>query len=136
MSRKKKKFLWGVFIFGALEIIIGSLTLIAVTISLLSGISTKPYNVLVFILFSSFISFVLGWGIWAYNSKSRSLLLYFATLVILSKILIFFKIITLNGALETRIPSSVKDAISLVYHLCIIWYFNYKSVKSHFISSS
>ena len=135
MNQKKKKFLWGVFIFGASEITIGSITLLTVAISLIWGISPKPYNVLLFILFSAFVSLVLGFGIWAYNYRAYSLLLYFVSLIILSKILIFSNIITLSGALETKIPSSIKDVISLIYHSSIMYYFNHKSVKNHFIPS-
>jgi hypothetical protein len=122
----------GIIAFGIIEICIGLITLIAVIASLISGTSTKPLEVLIFVLATSVISLSLGIGILRYNLHSYHIMLFFATIIILSKILIFAKIISLSGALETRIPSSTKNAISIIYHSLLIWYFLRPSVRRHF----
>jgi hypothetical protein len=42
--------------------------------------------------------------------------------IILSKALIFLKVVTLSGALETVIPASVKNIVSVIYHGAMIFY--------------
>lgn len=126
---------WGIKIFGIIEVLIGLITLIAVILSLIQGKSVKPPGVLVFVLTTAVISTTLGLGILRYNLKSYYLLLYFSSIIILSKILIFAKITTLNGALETTIPAAFKDAISILYHSLLIFYFTRKSIKEHFLKN-
>lgn len=121
-----------IFIFGLIEIAIGSTTLIALALSLILGKSTKPAGVLMFVILASVMSLSLGIGILRRSLFCRSLLLYFATVVILSKILIFARVITLNGALETSIPAGVKNAISIIYHCLLIWYFSRESTRKEF----
>jgi hypothetical protein len=122
----------GILIFGLIEIAIGAITLIAVLTSLILSLSTKPLNVLVFVITTSLISVYLGIGIIRRHIHAYHMLLFFASVVILSKILIFTKIIVLYGALEISIPSAFKDIISLIYHALIILYFNLKKVKGEF----
>lgn len=122
-----------ILIFGLIEIAIGAITLIAVMTSLILTISTKPLNILLFVITTSLISLGLGLGIIKRNIQAYRMLLFFASVVILSKILIFTKIIALNGALETSIPASVKNIISLIYHILILLYFNLRIVKKEFI---
>jgi len=119
-------------IFGLTEIAIGTATFIAVTQSLNAGISTKPLNVLVFVVLSSLISALLGAGVLIRQEYSRKLFIFFAGWIILSKILIFAKIIFLNGALETTIPSGLKGIISIFYHSLLICYFIRPSVRRRF----
>lgn len=123
---------WGIIIFGFIEIFIGSVTLIAVSTNLLIGKSTKPPEVLIFVLTTSFISLSLGLGILRRNLTSYHLLLFFATVILLSKILIFAKIIALTGALETTIAQSTKNTVSVIYHSLLIGYFIRPSVRRHF----
>lgn len=123
---------WGILIFGLTEIIIGSFTLAAVLLSLYLGKSTKPVQVLLFVLLTSVLSACLGIGLLRRNLASLHTLLFFASVIILSKILIFLKIITLNGALETSIPQPVKNAASIIYHTLLIWYFSRPALRQQF----
>jgi len=122
----------GVIFFGITEITIGALTLIAVLASLFLGTSSKPTEVLVFVLVSAMISLSLGIGILRTNLTSYHLVLFFSTTVIFSKILIFAKIISLSGALEIAIHSAVKDTVSVIYHSLLILYFIRPAVRGRF----
>lgn len=122
----------GIVIVGIIEIFIGLITLIAIAGSLFLGKSTKPPEVFIFVFITSIISCSLGIGILKRNLTSYHLLLFFATVVILTKLLIFAKIITLSGALETIIPQSLKNIISVIYHSSIIWYFSRSEIKKQF----
>jgi len=123
---------YGIVIFGLIEIGIGLITLCAVIISLILNKSTKPLEVLIFVLTTSIISLSLGIGILRNSLASYHLLLFFATVIILSKILVFAKIISLSGTLETNIPPTAKNIISVIYHSFLIWYFLRASVKKQF----
>jgi len=122
----------GIILFGIIEILIGAITLIALLISLISGRSTKSFEVLVFVFTTSIISLGLGIGLLRYSLTSYHLLLFLAAVIVLSKILIFANIISLNGALETTIPSPIKNIISIVYHGLLILYFKRPKIKKHF----
>lgn len=52
-----------IIIFALIEILIGSITLIAVTLSLIQGKSTKPPQVTIFVLTTSILSMILGIGV-------------------------------------------------------------------------
>jgi len=123
---------WGLIAFGLIEISIGLVTLMVVITSLILGKSTKPLEVLIFVLTTSILSLSLGIGILKHNLVSYHLLLFFATVIILSKILIFAKIITLAGALETHLYPGTKNIISIIYHSLLIGYFIHPSVKKQF----
>ena len=69
------------------------------------------------------------------NKQAYELLLFLAGVVILSKILIITKIIQLNGALETTIPSGFKNLISIIYHSAALWYLNLKNIKYLFLKT-
>ncbi|MCX5703831.1 MAG: hypothetical protein NT066_05010 [Candidatus Omnitrophica bacterium] len=125
----------GIIIFGLIEIVIGCVTLTAVILSLLLGKSAKPPEVLIFVLTTSVISLSLGIGILRYNLTSYKILLFFSAAIILSKILIFAKIISLTGALETAVPSGLKDIISIIYHGLLLWYFNLAPIKRRFLEA-
>ena len=122
----------GIIIFALTEILIGSVTLIAVILSLIQGESTKPLEVTIFVLTTAITSTILGFGILRNNLTCYHLLLYFASIIILSKILIFTKIIALSGAQETIVPASLKNVISILYHSLLIFYFTRKSVREFF----
>lgn len=127
------KYKLGIILFSLIEILNGSITLIAVILSLIQGRSTKPLEVIIFVLATAIISTVLGFGILKYNLTCYHLLIYFSSIIILSKILIFANIITLHGALETSIPSSTKNIISILYHSLLILYFTRQSVRERFV---
>lgn len=114
---------YAIVIFGLIEIGIGLVTFVAVSASLILGESTKPPEVLIFVLTAAILSLSLGIGILRHNLASYHLLLFFAAVVILSKILIFAKIITLAGALETRLYPGAKNLISIIHHSLLIWFF-------------
>lgn len=122
----------GIVIFGLIEIAIGCVTLTAVIFSLFLGKSHKPLEVLIFVLATSAISLSLGIGILRHHSASYHLLLFFSSVIILSKLLIFAKIISLTGALETNIPQGAKNIISILYHGLLLGYFNLPSVRRVF----
>ena len=120
-------------LFAITEIFIGGITLISVITSLILGISTKPANVLTFVIITALISFLLGIGLLMHNPQAYYIILYFSITIIISKILIFAEIISLNGALEASIPASLKNIFSLVYHGLILVVFNLKNIKKEFI---
>ena len=80
---------WGIIIFAFIEILLGSITLVAVILSLIQGKSTKPLEVLIFVLTTAVISTVLGFGILRCNLTSYHLMLFLSSIIILSKIVIF-----------------------------------------------
>jgi len=122
----------GIIIFALLEILIGAATLIAVSLSLIKGSSTKPPEVLTFVLVTAIISMTLGFGLLKCNLTCYHFLIYFSSIIILSKVLIFARVITLSGALETAIPSPLKNIISIFYHSLLIFYFTREPIKKQF----
>jgi len=122
----------GIKIFALIEISIGGLTLSSTIASILLHTSIKPLNILTFVLITSLISLFIGFGLLFKKSLAVGLLRYFAFSIILTKILIFAKIIYLNGALETNIPADIKNFVSIIYHSLILWYFNQKNIKLDF----
>jgi len=122
----------GIKVFALIEIIIGVVTLAAVSANLLLGNSAKPPEVTVFVLTTAAISAALGFGILGGNLTSYRVLLFFSKTIVLSKILILAHIISLNGALETTIPSSAKNLISIVYHSLLIFYFTRRPIREVF----
>ena len=69
------------------------------------------------------------------NPQAYYIILYFAITIIISKILIFSRIISLNGALETSLPMPVKNIVSLLYHGLILVVFNLKNIRKEFIKA-
>jgi hypothetical protein len=123
---------YGIIIFGLIEISIGLVTLAALMLRFISGTSGKPPEVFAFILATSIISCGLGVGVLRLSLHSYHSLLFLASAIILSKILIFSRIIYLNGALEGSIPSDIQNVISVIYHSLLILYFIRPSVKKQF----
>jgi uncharacterized protein YybS (DUF2232 family) len=122
----------GIFLFGLIEIGIGTITLAAIGRNILTGFLPKPPNVLAFVIISSLISICLGAGILLKWPYARKFLLFFAGWVILSKILIFAGIIVLCCELETSIAPDVKNIISILYHGTVIAYFHSRAIKAEF----
>lgn len=122
----------GLFFFAATEIFIGAITFAAVVNSLIQGKSTKTPEVLTFVLSAAAISTILGFGLLKHNLTCYRILLYFSSVIILSKVLILAGIISLNGALETSIPSSFKNFISVIYHGLLMLYLLRKPLREEF----
>jgi len=122
----------GIILFGIIEIVIGSVTFVALIASLFLGKSTKPPEVFLFVLTTSIISSGLGIGIMRHNLHSYHMLLFFSAAIILSKFLVFAKIIYFNGALETTISPSFKNITSIIYHGILLIYLTRPFVKKQF----
>ena len=128
----------GILLIGVIEILIGGFTLLATFISWNLAVMTEtPYikslNVFIFILITASTSSLLGMGLLNHQKTAYQLLRYFSSVIILSKVLIFARIIHLNGVLETSIPSGVKNTISILYHISILIYLSRPSVRKIFI---
>ena len=119
---------------GLTEILIGTTTLLATFISLALSANQKPPNVLLFVITTSVVSALLGIGLLQYKKTAYELLLFFAAVVVLSKILIFMNIIYLDGALETSIAPELKNGISIVYHSFLIFYLREPKIKALFVN--
>jgi len=118
---------------GLIEILIGGLTLLTTAFSLLLSLNTKTPNVLTFVLMTAILSLLLGLGILVHNTIAYKLLIYFSTVIILSKILILADLIHLNGAFENFVPSPVKSVTSIAYHSFLIFYLTKSDIKKLFI---
>jgi len=117
---------------GTIEILIGGVTLVSNFVTLALSLNNKSLNVLCFVIITGIISTLLGIGILKFRKKAYQLLLYFSSVIILSKILIFMNIIHLNGALETAVHSSIKNIVSIAYHSFVIIYLNKPGIKQIF----
>ncbi len=121
-----------ILFFGLIEISIGTITLSTVLTSVVLNISAKPPAVLVFVLLTASISLLLGVGLLLKNKSCYDLLIFFSYFIVLSKILIFAGIITLNAALETTIPQPLKNLTSIIYHCALIASLRAPAVKKEF----
>ena len=123
-----------ILIIGLIEIFIGSLALISNFTSLILDTNTKSPGVFLFVITTGTISAFLGVGLMRFKKIAYQLLLYFSSVIILSKILIFLNIVQLNGALETTVPYHLKNIISMLYHGFIIYFLTHSKVKEIFHS--
>ncbi|OGX41375.1 MAG: hypothetical protein A3G91_06345 [Omnitrophica WOR_2 bacterium RIFCSPLOWO2_12_FULL_50_9] len=121
-----------VLIIGALEILIGSVTVLFNLTTLALSLNAKSPNVLAFVLVSGIMSILIGFGILNLKKPAYQLLLYFSSVILLSKFLIFMEIVHLNGALETTIPGPFKNISSIAYHSLVIFYLKKSGVKQIF----
>lgn len=67
------------------------------------------------------------------KKEAYNLLLYFSSVILLSKVLVMFDIIHINGALETAIPAAFKNLVSFLYHGFVIYYLMKKDVRPVFL---
>lgn len=121
-----------ILIIGAVEVMIGTITVLFNLITLSLGANNKSPNVLAFVVVSGIASLLIGLGILNLKKLAYQLLLYFSSVVILSKFLVFAGVISLNGALETTIPAPLKTICSIVYHSLVIFYLKKSGVKQIF----
>ena len=121
-----------VLIIGVIEVLIGSLTLLNNFRAMLLGVNPKSPEILFFVTVAATISVLIGIGILKFNKHAYLLLLYFSSVIILSKLLIFMHIIYLNGELENAIPASIKNIVSVIYHGSVIYCLRKKDIKRIF----
>jgi hypothetical protein len=121
-----------ILIIGIIEICIGGLTLLTTWFSLVSGMNTKSPNVLLFVIVAATISTSIGIGILRFKKVAYDLLLYFSSVVIFSKLMIFMGIIQLNGSLQAAVPSYFNDMISVIYHAYVIYFLKQEEIKRVF----
>jgi hypothetical protein len=121
-----------ILIIGIIEILIGVITLLSTSIALLLGSNTKSFSVLVFVIGAATISTLLGVGILKFKKIAYDLLLYFSSVVLLSKMLIILDVFRLNGSLETAIPAWIKNSVSMAYHGFVIFYLKRETIKEVF----
>lgn len=108
---------------GWTEIAIGFVTVLgiaAVQVWGIGGLPRKPDEVYVFVTATGIAAFVLGAGLVRGKNWARILLIFFSGYIILTKILIYFGLLTFNGAMLTIIPAGLKDVFSSLYHLILI----------------
>jgi hypothetical protein len=121
-----------VLFIGIIEICIGSGALIGNIVTLALSHNSKSLTVLCFVLIAGIISTLLGVGLLKFRKEAYLILLYFSSVIILSKILIFMNVIHLNGALETAIPGPIKNVTSVIYHGLVIAYLSKPSIRKIF----
>ena len=121
-----------VLIIGIIEILIGSITILWNAAAIILGINTKSPGVLVFVLVAGCVSSLLGVGLLNLKRSAYYALLYFSSVVLLSKLLIFLGVMQLNGELETVVPSYTKNLISIVYHGFLIYYLTHSHIRRMF----
>jgi len=136
-----------ILIIGIIEILIGSVTLFSNFFLILFNMNNKSPNILLFVVVAACVSTLLGIGMLKFNKAAYELLLYFSSVIILSKALIFLGIFHLNGELEVsihqiaKIPVSetwrqsmnlLKSLISLSYHGFVIYFLRKPDIKALF----
>ena len=122
-----------ILIIGVLEILIGGLALLTNLITLSVAANHKSPNVLLFVMVTGIISILIGLGLLKFSKTAYQLLIYFSSVIILSKVLILMGIFQLNGSFETVFPSPLRSCISIVYHSFVIFYLMQKDVREIFL---
>jgi hypothetical protein len=125
----KEKIIQGI---GVIEILIGSITILFNLVTLALHQNPKAPTVFFFVIVAGTISTLIGIGILKHNRRAFELLVYFSSVVFLSKILLWMDVIHLNGALETTIPSNFKRIVSLTYHGLLIAFLTRPNVRMLF----
>ncbi len=105
-----------------IEIFIGLATLASLIIHSVLSLSTKPFNVFTFVLASAVTSAILGVGLLNYRDWARALLVFFSGYIVLTKILIFMNLLHFSGEVFTYIPTGIKNASSILYHILLVFY--------------
>ena len=121
-----------ILIIGFIEILIGGVTIFTNLVTVLLSTNPKTPNVLFFVLVTGAVSTLIGIGILKLKRIAYLLLIYFSSVILLTKFLIFIDVIHLNGALETAVPAPLKRMISMIYHGFVIYYLSHKDIKNIF----
>ena len=116
-------------IIAFIEISIAIFTILGLALSEPLSLSKKSPNVFIFVLLSSIVSGVLGIGLFKDKNWAKTLLVFFSGYVILTKILIFSNLVHFNGEIITFIPTSLKNDISIAYHIFVVLFFTRKQAK-------
>ena len=119
-------------VIGFAQILIGGITLIGNLATLALNTNPKTPNVLLFVILTGLISLILGIELLRLNKLAYQALLYFASVIFLSKILMLMGIVNLTGELETSLPSDFKGVVSLLYHGFLIYYLSTHHVRNIF----
>ena len=119
-------------VIGIIEILFGGLTLLVTLSSLLFSFNTKPFNVVLFVLVTAILSTLLGIGVLTYQRIAYTLLLYFSSVIVLTKLLMIFGIIYLNHAFQTFVPAFLVNAISILYHSFLIAFLKQEEIRRLF----
>ena len=119
-------------IIGIIEILIGGITFLTNIGSFVLGINPKSPGVMLFVLLAASTSTLIGVGILKFKRTAYNVLLYFSSVVLLSKLLIFMGVLQLNGALETTIPALWKRLVSAGYHAFLLYYLMKPGVRGIF----
>jgi len=137
----------GVLIIGIIEILIGTVTLLGNLIFTIFNLNFKAPNILLFVIISASISTLIGIGILKQNRAAYYLLLYFSSVILLTKFLMFAGIITISGELEVSVHlalhspvsemlrqtmNTLKNLVSSGYHGFLIYYLLKPNVKAVF----
>jgi len=117
---------------AVIELFIGSITILGLTFYPIFFISKKPASIFIFVLISSVISSILGYGIIRLREWARHLLVFFSGYVVFTKILLFMGLLEFTGEIVTVPPSWLKNGVSLVYHILLIVLLENKMVKKEF----
>ncbi len=114
------------------EILIGCVSLFSNILSLYLGGNIKTLNVFLFVTAAATVSLSLGLGLLNRRKAACQLLIYFSSVIILSKILIFAGIIRLDWTLEASMPAEWKNILSLIYHSFVILYLSRSEAGTYF----
>ena len=123
---------WVIFAIGFIEVAIGTIALATEFLRLFSDRLAQPFPVHVFILTTAITSLVLGIGIIRRNYTAYKYIVIFSGIIILSKVLAFFQIISISTALAIFINQPHINLLSVVYHSCLILYFYRPSMHKEF----
>lgn len=125
----------GIKCFAYTEIMLGIVSLFSLAFSLLNNPPSYPTTLTTFLLAAALISISLGIGILNFSRQSYYLLIFFSGVIVLSKILIFSNIISLNQAITSPFTPGVKNSVSFIYHSLLIFYFTRKPVIDIFLET-
>ncbi len=120
---------------GAIELLLGLLTILFVILFDLFSIVEKPDSVFVFVIISAVISSLLGYGILNYKRWARALIIFFSGYVIILKVLLYLDVVRFSGEI-LKIPLYIRDPVSILYHLFIILFFANEKVTLRFKETS
>ena len=111
-------------IIGYTEISIGAATIIsstAIQYINLGGSHKKPENVYFFVVIASLAAITLGTGLIMDKRWARQLLVFFSGYIVLTKMMIYLGLMSMEGSLITFPPRAIIDAISSTYHILVIF---------------
>jgi len=122
----------GIISFGYIEAIIGAGTIISLFVAKVAWGATKPLGILSFVGLTALASFILGIGILKYKMWARRFLIFFSGYIVLTKLFIYLGVIKLSPPFEILIPSSIKNIISVIYHVGVILFLGNENIRRSF----